>query len=667
MLGPIARISLAALAALALIRPAAGAEALARQQTESSAAFTQSVLNERGPSVPGTTARPSLPMGPPAAGTDPVAAKLSLWLRLTAPDGEAPFETIAAFITANPDWPGQRTLRRRAEEAMPAGLSTKRVLAWFERYPPLTANGYYHYGRALRAAGQGGKAARVVRDGWINRSIGKDIEREYLKSFGALLTPADHRRRLDQLLWKGWTDQARRMLPRVGAGYRALAVARMRLRAMKPGVDRALAKVPKHLRADPGLIYERVRWRRRKERDDGARALLHRHHRNQPHAELWWTERRILARRALDAGYISEAYRLTREHAVKDGRAFAEAEWLAGWIALRFLREPKVAGRHFQRMYDAVRFPISRARGAYWLGRAAEAAGGREQARIWYQAAALYPNTFYGQLAMVWLHPGNKLSLPPDPKPSAAEVTAFKGHELVRAVRLLAATGQQQRLPPFISKLAALGSSPGWQVLTAALAREAGRRDLGVWVAKRATHKGISMIDEGYPAVRLPAVAGGPPSVEEPLVLAIIRQESAYRADAISRAGARGLMQLMPGTARGLAKKVGLPYSKRRLIGDPDYNLALGQAYLRSMLDRFEGSYVMALAAYNAGPYRVERWRRANGDPGASIEEAIDWVELIPFNETRNYVQRTLEHLQVYRSKLAGTAYTLNLERDLRR
>ncbi len=595
---------------------------------------------------------------------DPVAVKLITWHRIIGRDASLSFNEIAAFIDANPDWPWPNTLRQRAEGAIDASVPPARLIEWFGRHPAQTTLGRFWLARALKATGDTSSAMAVAREAWVDGSFNASNEASFLEDLGHLLTSDDHRRRLDRLLWDGAEAEAKRLLPRVDPGMRALAVARLDLRAVRPGVDAAVGRVPPHLQNDAGLVFERVRWRRKKDMNDAARTMLHSYRPDTAAPSLLWTERSILARRALADGLVAEAYRTASQHGAADDSDYAEAEFLAGWIALRFLNEPQRAFQHFQQMYGRVTYPISQARGAYWTGRAAAALGDDAAAARWYHTAARHPTTFYGQLAAVTLTPERRPALPADPVPSAAERSAFQAHELTRAAILLQAFGQTSRLWAFVLRLAELDDSPGWKVLAAQLARDSGRADLGVFVGKQAYRTGDHLIDLGYPTLPVPAEGQ---QVEPPLILGVIRQESAFRVDAVSPAGARGLMQLMPGTAQLMAKRTGLPYSRTRLVTDPGYNITLGSGYLDKMLGQFNGSYILSLAAYNAGPGRSQRWRAANGRPSDSLDAAIDWIEAIPFSETRNYVQRTLENLQVYRTKLGVPESGGTLDRDLLR
>lgn len=599
---------------------------------------------------------------------DPVLDKLLMWFDYTRKDSVATFDEISRFLSENPEWP-DKVMLRRAEEAISPAEPHESVRAWFDKRTPKTANGSIRLALALLAEGDVQAAHAVARNGWLTASFGPKEEEEFLARLGHLLTGSDYEERLDFLLWRGRNPEAQRLLPKVDPGQRALGMARLQLRAMGKKVDKAVDRVPTELRNNPGLVYERLRWRRKKERDNDARALLREYGAVQGvEPDRFWTERNIIARRALAEGLKHQAYGIASHHGSYEGESFAEGEWLAGWIALRFLQDPKLAFEHFQRMYHGVQYPVSRARAAYWAARAAEARDKQEVTREWLAKAANYPTTYYGQLSAQQLQPGTVLQLPKSPDPTKEELEEFYVHDVTRAVRILASLDRQESLWPFVSHLADLRESGGWKAMAAGVATESGRPDLAIAIAKRVIRHGDTLLEEGYPSVPVPRVENGVPHhVEPPLVLAIIRQESAYRTNAVSRVGARGLMQLMPSTARNVAEKIDLPYSETRLSKDPEYNMILGQAYMSSMLDRFNGSYVLSLAAYNAGPGRSNQWVEDNGDPRVSIEQAVDWVELIPFGETRNYVQRTLEHLQVYRQIMNGDHTPVSLENDLQR
>jgi len=597
-------------------------------------------------------------------GGDPLPAKIIQWLDLTRLDTDASFEELAAFVESNPHWPDRAIIEAQAERVMPNGLPPEVVLKWFGDRMPHTVAGSIRRGRAMIAAGLAAEAIRPIRRDWVRLDMTAREEKEFLAHFESYLLPQDHVARLDRLLWDRDVGAARRMLNRVGAAHRALAEARIALMTRRSGVDAAIDRVPSELLNDPGLVYERARWRRRHGRAETAIELLDQPLAGPGRPDVLWPERRHAARLALQRGNVAAAYRLAKAHGATDGLAFAEGEWLAGWIGLRFMEEPKTAYAHFTRLYAGVRSSISRARGAYWSGRAAEALGDATLAQNWYETAARYPTTFYGQLAAHRLgqEPGMRFRSPPEP--TEAQRAAFAERELVRVIRMLALLGDTDRAEPFILRLAEFAETPVEHALIAELATGIGRDDFAVLASKEARQRsGIELVEYLFPLRHLPDSVG----IEEALVLAVMRQESAFATDALSSAGARGLMQLMPATARQVARHVGLKYSKARLTEDPEFNIQLGSAYLEGLLRQFDGSYLLAIAAYNAGPARVQQWIRANGDPRTYGVDPVDWIEAIPFSETRNYVQRVLENLQVYRHRLGGPVLAFSLEQDISR
>lgn len=588
------------------------------------------------------------------------------WYRLSSQGSGANFDEISRFLSEQPEWPYRRRLAIRAEQAMKPRMDTESVFQWFKERPPLTPNGTARLAAEYLKQGNKEKAIQMVRSIWISGNFGARQERQFHRQFRKFMTLSDHLKRLDRLLWEGKYYPVRRMYRRFkDPKYRALSEARLTLRRMRGGVDRAIERVPEELRDHPGLVYERLRWRRRKGRDEQARELLVNPPDDLISPRRWWAERSILARRALRTGHITEAYRLSKHHGLSSGNSadYLEAEWLAGWIALRFLKDNTVAYNHFSVIYDNANYPVSRSRGAYWSGRAAEALGNTDQARFWYNEAFRYQTTYYGQLATAKLPDRDKLFLPPAPHTDQIEQLSFNDHKMVHMVRLLARAELRELIRPFIRHLNRLGGTPGWRSMVAALARASGRPDLAVMTAKSALRDGINLVDEGYPLLTTKLNR----RVEAPFVHAIVRQESAFNAKAKSHAGALGLMQIMPRTARQVAKQTSVKYSRQKLLESAPYNLRLGQSYLRELMSEFKNSYVLTLAAYNAGPHRVKRWIKRNGDPRDEAVDAIDWIEMIPFSETRNYVQRVIENLHIYRQRLSDKNLTFNPEGILSR
>jgi len=589
-----------------------------------------------------------------AQASDPLVWKLVLWQDVTRPQGGGGFTEITGFLVDNPDWPSQRTMKLRAENGLDDGTGDAAVIAWFERNEPLTLRGANRFAYALINRGENARAMQVARTAWATADAQSvDEEDTFFIGFRDVLTPEDSARRLDRLLWAGRTAPAQRLLPRLDPGTAALGEARIALRQNSEGAPGLVTMVPAEMQGDPGLIYDQVRWYRRKGSDAYATQLLTQYQVDSAQPEQFWQERSQLARQALTAGDANGAYAVASRHGFVEGSELGDSEWLAGWIALRFLQQPELAQRNFLAMFDNVRHPVSRARGAYWSARAATALGDPQAALLWHKAAAQHSVAFYGQLSAAVIRPGEPLRLPPDPVPNAEEAARFQNHELVRAIRLLAATGERDSLRTFLLRLADLNDSPAWKDMAATLANEVDRPEVGVAIARQSVRLGTPLVRNGYPILPIGDIGQSP--VELPLIHAIVRQESAFDMRAVSPAGAQGLMQLMPGTAREVSSKLGIPYSPSELTSSVQYNISLGSAYVGGLVDRFDGSYILALAGYNAGPGRANQWIRSNGDPRSSTEAAVDWIEMIPFTETRNYVQRCMENLQVYRARLGGT------------
>ena len=594
---------------------------------------------------------------------NPLPAKVLRWLEMSESGAGASFEDIATFIQQNPDWPRQAMLARRAEEAMTPQTDDSLVLAWFAMRKPVTAQGRIRLAEVMLRRGESDRASRLLRAAWIGGNYTYRRERAFVSRFGKHLRKSDHIARLDRLLWDRKHRQARRVMRRVDAGHRSLAEARLRLMRFSGGVDSAIRNVPEGLRRDLGLQYERLRWRRRKGRTAEAREILLNAPRDLVRPLLWWREREIILRRTLTAGLAADAYRLARDHGQTAGKSFAEAEFLAGWIALRHRNDADAALGHFAALFAAVRYPISRARGAYWAGRAAETGGNLSLAQQWYRRATRYPTTYYGQLAAARARPPLRLRLARDPRPSVAMRKTFRESELVAALRALNQIGQRTLMRSFALRLVDIAAGAGAHVLVGEFAAELDRPDLGVLAARRSVRKDVQLLKHAYP---LPAFVKNN-GVERALLLGLLRQESGFDTRAVSPAGAAGLMQLMPATARSVARSAKLRYSRTRLLRDPAYNLRIGQAYLSRLVGKYRGSYVMALAAYNGGGRRVGHWVRDHGDPRADGVDVVDWIESIPIAETRDYVQRVLEGVQVYRRRLGLDAFASALVDDLRR
>ena len=597
---------------------------------------------------------------------DSVAGKILYWHYYVSEDAAPAFSEISRFIEANATWPRMGALLERAERAMPDAMPADQVVAWFGKHPPVSGEGKIKLGQAWIARGDRSQGERLIQEGWIQGDFTVGREQQILARHRKLLTAEINKQRADRLLWEQQYGAAMRLFENLDAGSQAAMQARMKLMANTRGADALLSRVPSSMHNDPALLYARAKWHRLQGSDGEARPLILRAPGDAGGlgSSQWWAERNLLAREALDLGMYEQAYKIVSQHGLKEGLDFAEAEFLAGWIALRYLHEPARAIGHFTKLKAGVTYPISLARASYWLGRAADEKKDKTAALAYYRDAARYPETFYGQLAMLELDETAKLSID-DHKIGVTQArTAFNSAEMTRAIRLLSTADARQTLRIFALHYAEIAQDKETYALLSSLLRDLGHPGLAVRVAKRAMQKQIPAVAYAYPLVDLPELSGAP---EKALVLGLSRQESEFDPDVISPAGARGMMQLMPETARRTARAHGMKYHGDRLITDADYNMKIGMAHLSDLLNNYDGSYILTIAAYNAGGGRVSEWVNALGDPRNAGIDPIDWIERIPFNETRNYVQRVLENTQIYRVRLAHKPVELKLGRDLGR
>ncbi len=574
------------------------------------------------------------------------------WRRLLNEEPLPPFHVLAAFRERHPGWPGQVGLAARVQRAA-VRAQPGEVAAHLERFPPTTAHGRWAQARVYRSHAQTDAAARFARAAWRDSAaFGRVEEADFLAQFEGLLTRDDHRARADALAWRGAEADLERMLPRLDAGYRRLVEARLHLRGRRPGVDGSVNAVPAELQGDPGLLYERIRWRRGAGNTAGAAELLLQAPPDVGNTELWWDERRIAYRTALSDGNPRLAYRLAAEHRQTGGQGFADSEWHAGWIALRQLNEPRTARTHFERMWDNVDTPISNGRAGYWAGRAASAAGDGGGARRWYDRAADFGIAFYGQEASLEL--GERFRF--EPALPTRDQAGYRNQELPRLALMLAEVGDDLILPSVCHTLVAEAPTAEATANGIALVLDLGRYDIAIrgYIPLHQAGRISAAASHPIPLRFTGLLRPADPHVTPALALAIARQESRFQIDAVSRAGARGLMQLMPATAQAVARANGLPADVGRLTLDPDYNAALGTRYLGDLIRRFDDT-VLAAAGYNAGPGRPAQWMGDFGDPRRMDRHAqLDWMERIPFRETRNYVQRVVEGERVYDALLMG-------------
>lgn len=579
---------------------------------------------------------------------NPLIVKYVDWSILRHPRGSDSFAAAAAFLRANPDWPEDAPIRRQAEDRMGGDTPPGEAMAFFKAFPPLTSAGHMRRLEAAEAVAPN-EVAALARESWHNATFRPQDEAAFLARYGMHLRSADHLTRFDRLLRENKDKVARELLPRLDSADKTVAEARLAMATRAPEVQTMLRNVPAERQTDRRLLFERVRWLRRTNEQASARQLLLSLDTSVPQDEDWWAERQYHARESLQASRAEEAYKLVVGHGLKRGAGFAEAEFMAGWIALRWLKRPDDAIKHFKILDDGVSAPISKSRAAYWLGRAHEEAKRPLEAAGAYERAAQHGHTYYGQLAAKRL-PNRAPLMPSDPQATPAERDGIEKREIVTVARWLAQAGDDERARPFLLRVGRIAQSAGELALSAAFAIEAGRPDIAVSISRRAVESGVALYESAFPVVDM----GGTGSIERALVLGLTRQESNFQTGVSSPAGALGLMQLMPETARAMAAKTKQPFDLTRLTRDPAYNTSLGTQYLADMLEKFGGSYELALSAYNAGPGRTARWLESIGDPRGGAIDIVDWVELIPFRETRNYVQRVMEAVVVYRDRLNG-------------
>jgi soluble lytic murein transglycosylase len=603
-----------------------------------------------------------------AAMTDPAARKLVEWIILRSHNSTAQSTRYVTFIARNPGWPSLGMLRRFAEEKLWAERPPPtRVRSFFEDASPQTPKGRLSLARALLADGETEAGGALIRQAWRNDPLSADLEEQALKSYSDLLNRADHKARMEKRLFARDHESALRAARRLGTLNVAIARLRIAINGKGGNTRKLLEAVPAEAHEDPGYVFARLHMLRHQNKvTEAAEAML-----SAPtdiaeihDAEEWWVERRVLARRLLDIGDSRSAYLVVRDAAepVKENSR-VERQFMAGWIALRFLNDPGTAAMHFARIAEVSRHPTSLARCHYWLGRVAEAQGRRNDARAEYEAAAYSSAAYYGQLARARLGLGALALRGPPAKPEQEE--AKERQELIRALDILYALDERALALVF---MADLGDKLDDVSVLSALGELAEQHQDArgmLHLGKAALARGLPLEYYAFPTVGVPRYSAIGPGIDSALLFAIIRQESSFNPADMSAAHAMGLMQVTPVAGRDTCKRFGCKFDVKRLKNDSPYNLQLGAAELGAVIEEYDGNYAMAFAAYNAGRGRVQEWIKAFGDPRDPKIDPVDWVERIPIMETRNYVQRVMENMQVYRMRFGGSA-ALTIEKDLR-
>ncbi len=594
---------------------------------------------------------------------DPVERRTIQWAAVRFGKG-LDAETIARFAADAPDYDFASVYRARLESAFDFSSADKdTIIRLLGGQMPGRIEARIALAEAYVKDGQKARAARIARSVWVDNFLSDADEKKLVARLGSLLTQKDYWDRAVHLLMHDRATGAERIMDHLSPAEQSLARARIAVSRRAGNIADLISKVDPSLKTHPLYFFALAQWRRDRGDLEGAVAALDQVvSGDAPDAAEFWYERRLIIRRALAANQADLAFRAAANYVAGPEGRLVEARFHAGWVALTYLKDPKLAEPHFKEMARLSTLPDSVSQAYYWLGRTEAALGNVDAARENYEKAARWSTLFYGELAREAL---GKPAVEIRPLPDWREREAsFDALPLVRAIRLLAGNGQKTMAEPLVRRLGYSVTEPGDFVLAARLAQDIDAHNVAILIADRADQKGFSLDLFHYPKDGIPqgthlAVA------DEAAVYAIARQESHFDLDAISGSGARGLMQLMPSTAKDVANRLGVTYSPERLISDAQYNLLLGSSYLKNQLDRFDNSLLLAAAAYNAGGGNVAKWIEAYGDPRLDSIDAVNWTELIPYVETRKYVQKVMANYLIYKARLSGTS--LSLEKALKR
>jgi soluble lytic murein transglycosylase len=575
------------------------------------------------------------------------------WKHLLTSGNQASFYDYQLFIKRNENYPRINRIKYLAEHKLSTEkISPKKIIDWLNINKPLSGYGKLILGESLIKTGNVEKGIILIKDGWITADLNRSNMKFFRKKYKKYLDSNDYIKRADYLAWENKYWDLKRMLKYLPKDYRLLYTARQILMSKSYGVDKAIRNVPAKLKNDAGLNYDRLKWRRKRGRVDDSLEILLKIKNNKDYLvrpDKWWKERAIIARALIYKKKYEIAYKISSKHALQEGPEFAEAEWLSGWIALSFLNDPILAIDHFNNFYQNVGYPISLSRGAYWLGKAYEKIGDKDSSYTWFNEATKYLTTYYGQLAHLKIKSNEDFELDEQMKVNEKYKDYFYKKDLVKIVHLLDELNKDKYTKHILRHLANDNIDNGSEILAAELATNISRYDFAIQLSKFASYQKRFHNDYNYPIISTPKYINKRKIPESAFILSIIRQESEFDMTANSYAGAKGLMQLMPYTAKLVSKQAKLPYSKSRLTSDPEYNINLGSHYIAGLILEYDGAYPFAIAAYNAGPKRVKYWKKINKNPQKNQIDYVDWIELIKFKETRNYVQRVLENYNVYR------------------
>ena len=580
---------------------------------------------------------------------DKVARKIIIWRWLIADDGVSSKKDLENFYQSSTTWPKINKVKAKIESKKVTN-DIKKTLDWFQENPPITPIAKIKLSEILIKNNFIEEGNWLLKEAWVNNSFSYSEEKYILKSYKNIITNSENTKRLENLIWKRQWSSANRQLKRVSSDIKQFSIAKIKLSRRRGNVDQAIKNVPKSLINEESLIYERVKWRRKARLEKPSLELLLSYHGEYSYPKKWWREINYHTRKQLSYKNYKLATKILEKYNLSSKDYLSEAQWLAGWLSLTFNKDSKSAYKYFSKMFLEVKTPISKARASYWAGKASEELGNREDLKIWYERAAAFPATFYGQLALKKLN--RELFLPSQSiEFNQNEFKKFKENELVRALILLLQVENRKLSRIFAMHLVTQAKNTKDILMLSKILNDFNQVSFSIFVGKKAIYNNIYIPSLNFPVpdTELMNLINKNTEIPLPVTLAITRQESAFDIKAKSRAGARGLMQLMPRTARITAKKNNYKYKRIYLTSRPAYNVRIGSFYFKEMLNKFNGSYVLALAAYNAGPSRVNRWLKTYGDPRKNEIDPVTWMELIPISETRNYVQRVIEGIYMYR------------------
>jgi soluble lytic murein transglycosylase len=585
---------------------------------------------------------------------NPVARKILIWRWLIANDGIATQNELEKFFLSNKEWPKINNIQKKIENKKVV-KNLKITLDWFQKNPPMTPVAKIKLSQLLINNNFNVEGIWLLKETWVNNSFNYSEEKYIIQNFKKFITQEEHSKRLENLIWKRQWGSVNRQMKRVSKDIKSYSSAKVKLSRRRGNVDLAIKNVPKKLINEESLIYERIKWRRKARLEESSLNLLLSYKGSYSFPKKWWREVNYHARKQISYKKYDVAVNILKQYNSSSNKYLSESQWLTGWLSLTFRKDPKTAYEYFSKMFLEVKTPISKARSSYWAGKSAKSLGDVNSFNIWLARAAAYPATFYGQLALKELN--KDLYIPvQNLKISSEEFSKFQEKELVEALILLLQVDKKKLARIFSMHLVNKAQNTKDILMLAKVLNDFNQTSLSIFAGKKAIYKNIYIPSLNFPIPNkeLLNLIVKNTVIPLPVTLAITRQESAFDPKAKSRAGARGLMQLMPRTAKVTARKNNYNYKRINLTSKPSYNVKIGSFYFKEMLEKFNGSYVLALAAYNAGPSRVNRWLKIYGDPRKKEIDPVTWMELIPISETRNYVQRVIEGVYMYRMLISN-------------